>query len=111
MLTNEKHCLFYLSLSLVIVILQHNDHTNQSPTQQINHHHNQKQQQQQQQKSTTGSLFELSGGNPKLGLPITAVITALGLPLSVFLIYAAILKGAAETEEADREFTRVKRRL
>ena len=56
-----------------------------------------------------GSLFELTGGTPKLGFAVTAVITALGLPLSVFLIYAAILKGAAETEEADREFNKPRR--
>jgi len=59
--------------------------------------------------SSIGSLFELSGGTPKLGFAVTAVITALGLPLSVFLIYAAILKGAAETEEADREFNKPRR--
>ena len=57
----------------------------------------------------TGSLFELTGGSPQLGFPITATIAAIGLPLSVFLIYAAILKGAAETEEADREFNRPRR--
>ena len=49
------------------------------------------------------------GGSPQLGFPITATIAAVGLPLSVFLIYAAILKGAAETEEADREFNRPRR--
>jgi hypothetical protein len=59
--------------------------------------------------SSTGSLFELTGGSPQLGFPITATIAAVGLPLSVFLIYAAILKGAAETEEADREFNRPRR--
>mmetsp|Transcript_25871 Transcript_25871/g.40596 ORF Transcript_25871/g.40596 Transcript_25871/m.40596 type:complete len:150 (+) Transcript_25871:543-992(+) len=59
--------------------------------------------------SSIGSLFELSGGTPKLGFAVTAVITALGLPISVFLIYAAILKGAAETEEADREFNKPRR--
>ena len=59
--------------------------------------------------SSTGSLFELTGGAPQLGFPITATIAAIGLPASVFLIYAAILKGAAETEEADREFNRPRR--
>ena len=62
------------------------------------------------QTKQTGSLFELTGGSqPQLGFPITATIAAIGLPLSVFLIYAAILKGAAETEEADREFNRPRR--
>ena len=51
-----------------------------------------------------GSLFELANGGGKLGFAITAAIAALGLPLSIFLIYAAILKGAAETEEADRQY-------
>ena len=60
---------------------------------------------------TIGSLFELAGGTPKLGFAVTAAITALGLPISVFLIYAAILKGSAETEEADREFMNKPRRL
>ena len=55
-------------------------------------------------KQNKGSLFELTGGTPKLGFGITAAITAIGLPVAVFLIYAAILKGAAETEEADKEF-------
>ncbi|KAK1732784.1 hypothetical protein QTG54_016496 [Skeletonema marinoi] len=61
--------------------------------------------------SSIGSLFELAGGTPKLGFAVTAAITALGLPISVFLIYAAILKGSAETEEADREFMNKPRRL
>jgi len=59
--------------------------------------------------SSIGSLFELTGGTPKLGFGVTAAISAIGLPLSVFLIYAAILKGAAETEEADREFNKPRR--
>jgi hypothetical protein len=60
-------------------------------------------------KTNKGSLFELTGGTPKLGFGVTAAISAIGLPLSVFLIYAAILKGAAETEEADREFNKPRR--
>ena len=56
-----------------------------------------------------GSLFELTGGAPKLGFAATAVLAALGAPLSLFLIYAAILKGAAETEEDDREYNTPRR--
>jgi hypothetical protein len=60
--------------------------------------------------SSTGSLFELTGGTPPpLGFGVTAAIAAIGLPSSVFLIYAAILKGAAETEEADKEFNKPRR--
>ena len=66
-------------------------------------------QKQKTKNNKTGSLFELTGGSPQLGFPITATIAAIGLPLSVFLIYAAILKGVAETEEADREFNRPRR--
>jgi hypothetical protein len=49
-------------------------------------------------------MFELSGGSPQLGMPITAAIAVLGFPLCIFLIYAAIRKGAAETEEDDKRF-------
>ena len=109
LLTNET---LPVCLSFVIILQLNNSTDYKSITKhniitQINHLPTTIANKQQQ----TGSLFELSGGNPKLGFVITAVITALGLPLSVFLIYAAILKGAAETEEADREFTKVKRRL
>ena len=54
---------------------------------------------------TIGSIFELAGGGSSatttLGFVPTAVLAAAGLPLSIFLIYAAILKGSAETEEDD----------
>lgn len=56
-----------------------------------------------------GSLFELTGGKPQLGFEITAVIAAVGAPLSIFLIYAAIMKGAAETAEDDAEYNRPRR--
>ena len=46
-----------------------------------------------------------------MGFGPTAALAALGLPLSIFLIYAAILKGAAETEEDDQEFNKPGRRL
>lgn len=51
-----------------------------------------------------GSVFELSGGNPQFGMPITAGIAVVGIPLCLFLFYAAILKGIAETEEDDEAF-------
>lgn len=54
--------------------------------------------------ASTGSIFELSGGNPQLGAGVSAAIAALGVPASFFLFYAAIRKGAAETEEDDRRF-------
>jgi hypothetical protein len=31
------------------------------------------------------------------------------MPMSIFLIYAAIMKGAAETEEDDKEYNRPRR--
>mmetsp|Transcript_26200 Transcript_26200/g.56480 ORF Transcript_26200/g.56480 Transcript_26200/m.56480 type:complete len:197 (-) Transcript_26200:321-911(-) len=61
--------------------------------------------------SSIGSLFELAGGNPKIGFAATAALAALGLPLSAFLIYAAILKGAAESEEDDLEYMNQSKRL
>lgn len=53
-----------------------------------------------------GSLFELFGGSPKLGVAVSAAIAAVGLPLCLFLFYAAIQKAIAETEEDDRRFNR-----
>ena len=53
--------------------------------------------------SAIGSLFELTGGaETKLGFAGTAALAAIGAPLSIFLMYAAILKGTAETEEDDK---------
>eukprot|EP00571_Detonula_confervacea_P011495 CAMPEP_0172306734 /NCGR_PEP_ID=MMETSP1058-20130122/7741_1 /TAXON_ID=83371 /ORGANISM="Detonula confervacea, Strain CCMP 353" /LENGTH=182 /DNA_ID=CAMNT_0013018711 /DNA_START=59 /DNA_END=607 /DNA_ORIENTATION=- len=55
--------------------------------------------------SSIGSVFELAGGTTtKLGFGPTAALAAIGFPISVFLIYAAIMKGAAETEEDDKEY-------
>mmetsp|Transcript_13934 Transcript_13934/g.16862 ORF Transcript_13934/g.16862 Transcript_13934/m.16862 type:complete len:169 (+) Transcript_13934:70-576(+) len=56
--------------------------------------------------ASTGSVFELAGGNPQFGFGVSAAIAAVGIPLSLFLIYAAILKGMAETEEDDKKFTK-----
>jgi len=54
--------------------------------------------------ASIGSIFELSGGNPSNGVGPTAAIAAIGLPTCLFLFYAAIMKGIAETEEDDKAF-------
>ena len=54
----------------------------------------------------TGSLFELTSGTPTLGFGPQAALAAIGLPSSLFLIYAAIKKGEAETEEDDRQYNK-----
>lgn len=51
-----------------------------------------------------GSVFELGSGNPQFGFVTTAAIAAVGIPTCLFLFYAAILKGTAETEEDDKVF-------
>lgn len=53
---------------------------------------------------STGSIFELSGGNPQFGFAATCATAAVGVPLCFFLFYAAIKKGTAETEEDDKKF-------
>lgn len=40
--------------------------------------------------ASVGSVFELSSGNPELGSLTTSVILALSIPLSVFLLFAAV---------------------
>jgi hypothetical protein len=45
-----------------------------------------------------------SGNAPQFGVPVTATIALLGIPSCLFLFYAAILKGIAETEEDDKAF-------
>ena len=59
-----------------------------------------------QTKIIIGSLFEVLGGPgaTTLGFAPTAALAAIGIPMSIFLIYAAIMKGAAETEEDDKEY-------
>lgn len=65
---------------------------------------------QQNKTKQKGSLFEVTGGGPtQLGFAATAAIAAIGLPASIFLIYAAILKGAAETAEDDAEYNKARR--
>jgi len=52
-----------------------------------------------------GSAFQLaSDGDPLLGVPVTTAIVFTGIPGGFFLLYAAILKGIAETEEDDKAF-------
>ena len=53
-----------------------------------------------------GSLFELTSGTPTLGFGPQVALAAIGLPSSLFLIYAAIKKGEAETEEDDRQYNK-----
>ena len=53
---------------------------------------------------STGSIFELLGGNPQFGTIPTALFAIAGTPLCFFLFYAAILKGNAETEADDERF-------
>jgi len=54
--------------------------------------------------SSIGSIFELFGGSPQLGVAGTASVALLGTPLCIFLFYASVLKGNAETEEDDKKF-------
>ena len=49
-------------------------------------------------------MFELVGGDPKLGFGSSAAIAAVGIPSALFLFYASILKATAETEEDDKNF-------
>jgi hypothetical protein len=58
--------------------------------------------------SFAGSGFELAGGLPPLGFGTTAAITAVSIPLSLFLFYASILKATAETEADDAEYMKGK---
>ena len=53
-----------------------------------------------------GSLFELSSsnGSPQFGFGPTAAIAAIGVPVSLFLFYASILKAQAETAADDEAF-------
>ena len=40
--------------------------------------------------AAVGSVFELSYGEPDFGVPITAIILALSIPLTVFFFIAAV---------------------
>ena len=54
--------------------------------------------------ASTGSIFELSGGSPVVGVAPSVAIAVTGIPTCFFLFYAAIKKGIAETEIDDAEF-------
>jgi hypothetical protein len=56
-------------------------------------------------RSILGSLFEILGGSPKIGLAPSAAIVVLGFPACLFLFYASIVKGQAETEEDDKKYS------
>lgn len=59
--------------------------------------------------ASTGSIFELSAGDSStvvLGFVPTLGIAVLGVPLCLFLFYAAIQKGIAETEADDAAYQR-----
>uniref|UniRef100_A0A7S2Y7X1 PSII 6.1 kDa protein n=1 Tax=Entomoneis paludosa TaxID=265537 RepID=A0A7S2Y7X1_9STRA len=51
--------------------------------------------------SSTGSLFNCIEGNIT---PVSLGLAVIGFPLFLFLLYAAILKGAAETKEDDERY-------
>lgn len=50
---------------------------------------------------STGSLFECVGGKAN---PTNLVLGLGGFPMFLFLLYAAILKGSAETKEDDEQY-------
>ena len=54
--------------------------------------------------ASTGSIFELSGGSPVMGFIPSLALSVVGIPLCLFLFYAAIRKGIVETEEDDKKF-------
>jgi len=59
--------------------------------------------------ASTGSIFELSGGSPVIGVVPSVAIAVAGIPTCLFLFYAAIKKGIAETEADDAEFQNQRR--
>jgi len=54
--------------------------------------------------ASVGSIFELVGGSPQLGFIPSAALALLGSPLCIFLFYAAIMKGNAETLADDEQY-------
>jgi hypothetical protein len=58
--------------------------------------------------TSTGSVFELSGGNPQYGAAVTAAIVVFSIPLCLFLFYASVKKAQAETVEDDELFMKGK---
>lgn len=57
---------------------------------------------------TIGSAFDLGAGSPNLGFGPTAAITAVSIPVCLFLFYASIVKATAETEADDKEYMKGK---
>ncbi len=49
--------------------------------------------------STVGCIFELTGGNPQYGVPVTSGILLLSGPGFIALFVAAIRKGQLESQE------------
>jgi len=58
--------------------------------------------------SSSGSLLDVvsrtDGSSPAIGVIPALLITVLGFPASLYLLYAAVKKGAVETEEDDAKF-------
>jgi len=54
--------------------------------------------------TSVGSIFELIGGSPMMGFIPSVLFALVGVPSCLFLFYAAIKKGAAETEADDAEY-------
>ena len=58
--------------------------------------------------ATTGLIFNFSAQDN--GVLMSVGVGLLGLPLTLFLFYASVKKGAAETEEDDRRFEQERNR-
>mmetsp|Transcript_23893 Transcript_23893/g.27530 ORF Transcript_23893/g.27530 Transcript_23893/m.27530 type:complete len:181 (+) Transcript_23893:53-595(+) len=56
-----------------------------------------------------GSMFDIAGGSPQLGFPLTESIATVGTTISLYFFYCAILKGISETEEDDEKFNKDRR--
>mmetsp|Transcript_3534 Transcript_3534/g.3979 ORF Transcript_3534/g.3979 Transcript_3534/m.3979 type:complete len:86 (-) Transcript_3534:337-594(-) len=54
--------------------------------------------------TSVGSIFELIGGSPMMGFIPSVLFALVGVPSCLFLFYAAIKKGSAETEADDAEY-------
>lgn len=46
--------------------------------------------------AAVGSIFELSSGEPELGVQMTSIILALSIPLSGLLFFAAVRQAKAD---------------
>ena len=54
-------------------------------------------------------MFDIAGGEPKLGFPLTESIATVGTTIAFYFFYCAILKGMAETKEDDERFNKDRR--